>query len=125
MAQCGTSYISISKSLDSKCMISNRGLHPGGRSTPEEVAPMSRARLITAAAFAGNLGWGAILPYQYAYVVNARHWGSTTGVLTGTLFCLGAVLTAPFAGRLADRYSAARLAVGFELLAAVAAVAMG
>jgi MFS family permease len=86
---------------------------------------MSRARLITAAAFAGNLGWGAILPYQYAYVVDARHWGATTGVLTGTLFCLGAVLTAPFAGRLADRYSAARLAVAFELLAAVAALAMG
>jgi MFS family permease len=86
---------------------------------------MSRARLITAAAFAGNLGWGAILPYQYAYVVDARHWGATAGVLTGTLFCIGAVLTAPFAGRLADRYSAARLAVVFELLAAVSAVAMG
>ncbi len=86
---------------------------------------MSRARLITAAAFAGNLGWGAILPYQYAYVVTARHWGPTTGVLTGTLFCLGAVIAAPLAGRLADRYSAARLAVVFELIAAVAALAMG
>ncbi|MDX6309409.1 MAG: hypothetical protein QOI06_2455 [Nocardioidaceae bacterium] len=86
---------------------------------------MTRARLITAAAFAGNLGWGAILPYQYAYVVDARHWGSTTGVLTGTLFCIGAVVAAPFAGRLADRYPAARLAVAFELLAAVACLAMG
>ncbi len=86
---------------------------------------MNRARLITAAAFAGNLGWGAILPYQYAYVVNARHWGSTTGALTGTLFCLGAVVAAPFAGRLADRYPVARLAVAFELIAAVACVAMG
>ncbi|MEJ7628657.1 MAG: MFS transporter [Nocardioidaceae bacterium] len=86
---------------------------------------MSRARLITAAAFAGNLGWGAILPYQYAYVVDARHWGSTAGVLTGTLFCLGAVVAAPFAGRLADRYPAAGLAVAFELLAAIACLAMG
>ncbi len=86
---------------------------------------MTRARLITAAAFAGNLGWGAILPYQYAYVVDARHWGPTTGVLTGTLFCIGAVIAAPLAGRLADRYSAGRLAVGFELLAAVACLAMG
>ncbi len=86
---------------------------------------MSRARLITAAAFAGNLGWGAILPFQYAYVVDARHWGSTTGVLTGTLFCIGAVIAAPFAGRLADRYPAGRLAFGFELLAAVACLAMG
>ncbi|MGI8701313.1 MAG: MFS transporter [Nocardioidaceae bacterium] len=86
---------------------------------------MNRARLITAAAFAGNLGWGAILPYQYAYVVNARHWGSTAGALTGTLFCIGAVAAAPFAGRLADRYPVARLAVAFELVAALACVAMG
>lgn len=86
---------------------------------------MTRARLITAAAFAGNLGWGAILPYQYAYVVNARHWGSTAGVLTGTLFCIGAVVAAPFAGRLADRYPVARLAVVFELVAAAACLAMG
>src|SRR6476620_8025308 len=107
-------------------MISKSGCPPRPPTrAPEEVASMSRARLITAAAFAGNLGWGAILPYQYAYVVDARHWGATAGVLTGTLFCVGAVLTAPFAGRLADRYSAARLAVAFELLAAVAAIAMG
>lgn len=86
---------------------------------------MSRARLITAAAFTGNLGWGAILPYQYAYVVNARHWGSTAGALTGTLFCIGAVAAAPFAGRLADRYPVARLAVLFELIAAAACLLMG
>jgi hypothetical protein len=92
---------------------------------PKEVLTMSRARMITAAAFAGNLGWGAILPFQYAYVVNARHWGPTAGVLTGTLFCVGAVVSAPLAGRLADRLPAARLAVAFELLAAVACLAMG
>lgn len=85
---------------------------------------MTRARLITAAAFAGNLGWGAILPYQYAYVVNARQWGTTAGALTGTLFCLGAVIAAPLAGRLADRYPVACLAVAFELAAALACVAM-
>ena len=86
---------------------------------------MTRARLVTAAAFAGNLGWGAILPYQYAYVVNARHWGSTAGALTGTLFCVGAVVAAPFAGRLADRFPVARMAVLCELVAAAAALAMG
>src|SRR5262245_37414760 len=67
---------------------------------------MRRAGFITAACFAGSLGWGAILPFQYAYVVDTRNWGATTGMLTGTLFCIGAVLTAPVAGRLADRYSA-------------------
>ena len=86
---------------------------------------MGRARLITAAAFTGSLGWGTILPFQYAYVVDARHWGSTAGMLTGTLFCLGAVVAAPLAGRLADRYSAGRVAVAVSLLAAVATLGMG
>lgn len=86
---------------------------------------MGRARLITAASFAGSVGWGTILPYQYAYVVDARHWGAIVGVLTGTLFCLGAVAAAPFAGRLADRYPAGSLALSFSLVAAAACVAMG
>ncbi len=85
----------------------------------------TRSRLITGAAFAGSLGWGTILPFQYAYVVDARGWGPMAGVLTGTLFCLGAIVAAPMAGRLADRYSAAVLAVGFELVAAVSSLALG
>lgn len=86
---------------------------------------MTRARLITAASFAGSLGWGLILPFQYAYVVDARGWGSTAGVLTGTAFCIGAVVAAPLAGRLADRHDAGTVAVGFQLLAAVASVSLG
>lgn len=78
---------------------------------------LSRTRLITAASFAGSLGWGTILPFQYAYVVDARHWGVTTGVLTGTAFCVGAVVSAPLAGRLSDRYPAGRLAMLFTLAA--------
>lgn len=86
---------------------------------------MSRTRLIIASSFAGSLGWGTILPFQYAYVVDARHWGAMTGALTGTLFCLGAIMAAPVSGRLSDQYSASRLAVGFELLAAFACVGLG
>jgi MFS family permease len=86
---------------------------------------VGRARLITAASFTGSLGWGTILPFQYAYVVDARHWGATAGMLTGTLFCLGAVVAAPLAGRLADRYSAGRVAVTVSLLAALACAGMG
>ncbi|MDQ3307582.1 MAG: MFS transporter, partial [Actinomycetota bacterium] len=86
---------------------------------------MTHARLITAASFVGSLGWGLILPFQYAYVVNAREWGSTIGVLTGTVFCVGAVVAAPLAGRLADRYPAGRVAVGCQLLAAAASVGLG
>ncbi len=86
---------------------------------------MTRARLITAASFTGSLGWGLILPFQYAYVVDARGWGPLVGMLTGTVFCLGAVIAAPVAGRLADRYVAGHIAVGFQLLAAVASIGLG
>jgi MFS family permease len=86
---------------------------------------MSRTRLITAASFAESLGWGTILPFQFAYVVDARHWGATVGILTGTAFCLGAVFSAPLAGRLADRFPAGRLAVLFSLAAAVSCLGLG
>jgi MFS family permease len=86
---------------------------------------MSRTRLITSSSFAGSLGWGTILPFQYAYVVDARGWGDLVGVLTGTVFCIGAVVAAPLAGRLTDRYSAVRLAVVFPIVAAVACLGLG
>src|SRR5262249_22985385 len=78
-----------------------------------------------ASSFAGSLGWGTILPFQYAYVVSTRGWGSLAGVLTGTAFCVGAIVAAPLAGRLTDRYSAHRLAVAFPLIAAVACLVLG
>jgi hypothetical protein len=86
---------------------------------------MSRTRLITAASFTGSLGWGTILPFQYAYVVNARSWGPTVGVLAGTAFCIGAVIAAPLAGRLADRYLAGPLATLFTLAAGAASIGLG
>jgi MFS family permease len=85
----------------------------------------SRTRLITAASFAGSVGWGTILPFQYAYVVDARHWGSTAGVLAGTAFCIGAVLAAPLAGRLADRLPPGPLATVFTLAAGIASIVLG
>jgi MFS family permease len=84
-----------------------------------------RTRLIISSAFAASLGWGAILPFQYAYVVDSRAWGALVGMLAGTTFCLGAVVAAPVAGRLTDRYSARNLSVIFALVAALSAVAMG
>jgi MFS family permease len=89
------------------------------------ISVRSRTRLITAASFAGSLGWGTILPFQYAYVVNARHWGPTAGVLAGTAFCIGAVLAAPVSGRLADRYPAGPLATLLTLAAGVSSIGLG
>lgn len=85
----------------------------------------SRNQLITGASFAGTIGWGTILPFQYAYVVDARDWGSTLGILSGTAFCLGAIVAAPLAGRLADRYRAGVLATLFTLGAGAASLGLG
>lgn len=84
-----------------------------------------RTRLIIGSSFAASVGWGAILPFQYAYVVDARGWGAFTGMLAGTMFCLGAIVAAPVSGRMTDRYSARNLSIAFAAIAAVSAVAMG
>src|SRR6476659_4907780 len=65
------------------------------------------------------LGWGTVLPYQYAYAANTRGWGALTAALASTLFSVGALVAAPFAGRLSDRFNPVTVAVAAKLLAAV------
>ncbi|MFZ1373498.1 MAG: MFS transporter, partial [Nostocoides sp.] len=62
-----------------------------------------RARLLILASAVAMLGWGAVLPYQYAYAANARGWGGLVAAAASTLFSVGALLAAPVGGRLADR----------------------
>jgi MFS family permease len=49
------------------------------------------------------VGWGAVLPFLYADVAQARGFGATTAALTFTAFAVGALIAAPLAGQLADR----------------------
>src|SRR6476469_1349841 len=65
------------------------------------------------------LGWGTVLPYQYAYAANTRGWGALTAALASTLFSVGALVAAPFAGWLSDRFNPVTVAVVAKLLAAV------
>ena len=51
--------------------------------------------------------------------------GPHRGVLAGTAFCIGAVIAAPLAGRLADRYPAGPLATLFTLAAGASSVGLG
>src|SRR5262249_14250914 len=78
----------------------------------------------TGAAFVGSLAWGTILPFQYAYVTDTRQWGALAGILTGTMFCVGAIVAAPIAGRLADRYPAGGLATTLTAVAALPVVGL-
>ena len=77
-----------------------------------------RTKLLILASSIGMLGWGTVLPYQYAYAANTRGWGSLAAALASTLFSVGALVAAPFAGRLSDRFNPVTIAVLAKLLAA-------
>ena len=80
---------------------------------------MKRARLLVLAAVVSMLGWGAILPYQYAYAANTRDWGGLVAAAASSLFSIGALAAAPLGGRLADRYDPALVAVVAKVVAAL------
>jgi MFS family permease len=86
--------------------------------------PMKRARLLVLASTVSMLGWGAILPYQYAYAANTRHWGGLVAAAASSLFSVGALMAAPFGGRLADRFNPAAVVVVAQLTAALASVSL-
>jgi len=78
-----------------------------------------RAKLLILASSIGMLGWGSVLPYQYAYAADTRAWGSLAAAAASSLFSIGALVAAPFGGRLADRFSPVAVTVLAQLLAAL------
>ncbi|HSU74141.1 MAG TPA: MFS transporter [Terrabacter sp.] len=77
-----------------------------------------RTKLLILASSIGMLGWGTVLPYQYAYAADTRGWGAFAAALASSLFSVGALVAAPFAGRLSDRFNPVTVAVLAKLLAA-------
>ncbi|MFF2272806.1 MFS transporter [Agromyces sp. NPDC058136] len=77
-----------------------------------------RAKLLILASAIGSLGWGAVLPYQYAYAADTRGWGPLIAAGASSLFSIGALVAAPLAGRLADRFDPVKVAVIAQLLGA-------
>ncbi|HET8768672.1 MAG TPA: MFS transporter [Pedococcus sp.] len=84
-----------------------------------------RARLLIVASAVAMLGWGTVLPYQYAYAASTRGWGSFAAAAASSLFSVGALLAAPLGGRLADRVSPVLVAVAAKVVAAAGAVGLG
>lgn len=78
-----------------------------------------RTRLLIIASSIGMLGWGTVLPYQYAYAANTRGWGALTAALASTLFSVGALVAAPVGGRLSDRINPVVVVVCAKIVAAV------
>lgn len=79
-----------------------------------------RAKLLVLASAIGSLGWGAVLPYQYAYAADTRGWGALVAASASSLFSVGALVAAPLAGRLADRFNPVHVVVVSQLLGAAA-----
>jgi Na+/melibiose symporter-like transporter len=83
-----------------------------------------RARLLILASAVAMLGWGTVLPYQYAYAATTRGWGSLVAAAASSLFSVGALLAAPVGGRLADRMSPVKVAVAAKVVAAAGAASL-
>lgn len=85
---------------------------------------MRSARLVVLASAVAMLGWGTVLPYQYAYAASTRGWGGLVAAGASSLFSVGALVAAPVGGRLADRWSPALVAILTKLVAALAAAGL-
>ncbi len=85
---------------------------------------MKRANLVVLAGAVSMIGWGSVLPYQYAYAANTRGWGTMVAAAAASLFSIGALLAAPVGGRLADRFPPVRIAVAAKAIAAAATVGL-
>jgi MFS family permease len=83
-----------------------------------------RARLLILASAVAMLGWGTVLPYQYAYAATTRGWGALVAAAASSLFSVGALLAAPVGGRLADRMSPVTVAVAAKVVAAAGAASL-
>jgi len=83
-----------------------------------------RAVLLIIAAAVAMLGWGTVLPYQYAYAATTRGWGGMVGAAASSLFSVGALLAAPLGGRLADRYSPVLVSLAARSIAAAGAFSL-
>jgi MFS family permease len=80
--------------------------------------------LLVLASSIGSLGWGGVLPYQYAYAADTRDWGALVAAGAASLFSVGALVAAPIAGRLSDRFPPVRVAVIAQLVGAAGAASL-
>jgi len=82
------------------------------------------SRWVIGASAVAMLGWGTVLPYQYAYASATRGWGGAVAAVAASLFSVAALVAGPVGGRLADRWAPGVVGVVARLAAAVAAAAL-
>lgn len=85
---------------------------------------MRGSRWVIGASAVAMLGWGTVLPYQYAYASATRGWGGAVAAVAASLFSVAALVAGPIGGRLADRWEPGLVSVLTRIAAAVAAGAL-
>ena len=90
----------------------------------QEEQDVRGSRWVVGASSVAMLGWGTVLPYQYAYASATRGWGGAVAAVAASLFSVAALVAGPVGGRLADRWDPARVGVVARLAAALAAGAL-
>ncbi|MGX7680791.1 MFS transporter [Jatrophihabitans sp. DSM 45814] len=88
---------------------------------------LGRTLVLLAGGALATGGWGAVFPFLYADISDARGLGSGVAAGTFTAFAVGSIVAAPLAGWLADRANPTVVAVlarlGLALFTALLAVA--
>lgn len=85
---------------------------------------LGRTLVLLAGGSLATAGWGAVFPFLYADISNARGLGGAVATATFTAFALGSVLAAPLAGSLADRSDPVAVATRARVGIALATIAL-
>jgi MFS family permease len=72
---------------------------------------LGRTLILLSGAALATAGWGAVFPFLYADIAQARGLGGAVAAGTFTAFALGSIVASPLAGVLADRADPVTVAV--------------
>lgn len=72
---------------------------------------LGRTIILLSGGALATAGWGAVFPFLFADIADARGLGAGVAAATFTAFALGSIVAAPLAGSLADRTDPVRVAV--------------
>lgn len=72
---------------------------------------LGRTIILLSGGALATAGWGAVFPFLFADIADARGLGAAVAAATFTAFALGSIVAAPVAGTLADRTDPVRVAV--------------
>jgi MFS family permease len=80
---------------------------------------LGRTIILLSGGALATAGWGAVFPFLFADIADARGLGAGVAAGTFTAFAIGSILAAPLAGSLADRVNPTTVAVTARIMLAI------